>query len=191
MPDGVECASRVEEMLREAFARQGSGRPSLEPLGDARVPEPYRSLLVHDSDMTSALQRRHRQELGLDLLHVARRPDSLEREVLLRGSLDGRPVEYGVIRILLAALAPPVAEAVLLGREPLGGLLVRFGIGHRSRPGGYFRMGGDGYLDGLFGDGRPRWRYGRINRLWGDAGDLLAEVVEILPAMGEEEGRRA
>ena len=184
MPDTPGASARIREMLREAFARQGATTPDLQRLEGDRVPEPFRSLLVHDSDMTSTLQRFHGFRPGLRCLHVRERDGILEREVLLCREGDGTsPVEYGVIRIRLASLAEPVRESIREGRVPLGGILDESGVPHRCRVEEYFRLAAASFLDRLLEDGRREWRYGRLNRLRTGSGALIAEVIEILPGV--------
>jgi len=43
--------------LDEFYARAGLPMPSLQELTGKEVPEPYRSLLVHENDMTPTLEQ--------------------------------------------------------------------------------------------------------------------------------------
>ena len=184
-PDTGETgnAGRFQELLTKAFARQGMKYPELVTASALKIPQPYRSLLVHDSNMTSKLQRHHRDSLSLEVLHLRAAEDELEREVLLRRRGDGKPVEYSVIRIVLASLGMPLRAAILAGAVPLGQILKTFGIEYSSQSREYFQIGGNRYLRQLLGDGNAAVRFGRINTLRQPRGGLLAEAIEILPAM--------
>ena len=177
------AADSLKELLAEAFYRQRVGRPQLRPLSAAAIPQPYRSLLVHNSDMTSTLKHYHQDKLSLRVLHLEVSPSELRREVLLCRCADGKPVEYGVIRIMLPAFAPPASEAILKGVVPLGQILDTFGIQYLSRPNEYFMINDDEYLRRRLDDRSTAERFGRVNTLSRPAGGKLAEVVEILPAM--------
>lgn len=175
------AAGCPKELLAKAFDRQRAGRPQLCPLPAADLPQPYRSLLVHNSDMTSTLKHYHQDDLSLRVLHREVSPSELRREVLLCRCADGKPVEYGVIRIALPAFAPSAREAILKGVVPLGQILDTFGIRHWSRPNEYFRIDGNEYLRRRLDDRSTAERFGRVNTLSRPAGGALAEVVEILP----------
>ena len=43
--------------------------PGIERVDGAALPEPYRSLLVHERDMTSTLGQFHGDDIGLKVLH--------------------------------------------------------------------------------------------------------------------------
>jgi len=156
--------------------------PGIEPVEGAALPEPYRSLLVHERDMTSTLAQFHGSTIGLRVLHRHNGGDAYYREVLLLAKRSGRPVEYGAIKIHLGQFPGPARDAIIEASAPLGQLLHDHGIGHLSRPGGFLRIECDDHIGGLFGlDDRPVL-YGRRNTLYdGTGGHRLAEIVEILP----------
>jgi chorismate-pyruvate lyase len=159
----------------------------LEPqeVGGGRMPEPYRSLLVHDTDMTSQLEAFHGERI--ELREITRRQvgESLFRRVVLVGCDTGRPVELGAIRIDLSLFAPEPRELILAGRRPLGTLLSDFQIPYTSRPRLFFRIRSDRRIDEHFGLEGPHFLYGRQNVLASASGQPLAEVVEILPPVVE------
>ena len=156
--------------------------PGIEPVEGAALPEPYRSLLVHERDMTSTLAQFHGSAIGLRVLHRHNAGDAYYREVLLLAKRSGQPVEYGAIKIHLGQFPGPARDAITAAAAPLGQLLHDHGIGHLSRPGGFLRIECDDHIGGLFGlDDRPVL-YGRRNTLYdGTGGHRLAEIVEILP----------
>lgn len=156
--------------------------PGIEPVEADDVPEPYRSLLVHERDMTSTLAQFHGSAIGLRVLHRHNAGDAYYREVLLLAKRSGRPVEYGAIKIHLGQFPGPARDAIIEPEAPLGQLLHDHGIGHLSRPGGFLRVECDDHIGGLFGlDDRPLL-YGRRNTLYDGTGrHRLAEIVEILP----------
>src|SRR5262245_51547803 len=54
--------------LDEFYCRSGLSLPPLEIVDAEGVPEPYRSLLVHERDMTSTLEAFHQAGIHLSLI---------------------------------------------------------------------------------------------------------------------------
>ena len=176
-------ARQPQDLLREAFSRHGLKAPELERVDVAEIPEPYRGLLVHDADMTSTLKRYHGDSLVLNRLHLERGTNVLDREVVLCKASSGKPVEYGVIRIMLAPFENQAQEVIMAGEKPLGQILDDFDVAYVSRPSEYFRVPSVAYLDKQLADSDVASRYGRINTLTKPCGELLAKVLEILPGV--------
>lgn len=169
--------------LLNHFYRTDPEQPPLEAhlLDPAELPEPYRRLLVHQSDMTSTLARYHEDEITLRVLERVLTPGSLSRHSVLVGRREGRPVEYGAIQISLDTLDEEARAKVIAGREPLGGILNARGIRYESCPGGFYRVRSNEVIDRVFALAGPQWLYGRCNCLTDLSGRTIAEVVEILP----------
>jgi hypothetical protein len=151
-------------------------RPRLEKSleeGEGAMPQPYRRLLVHDSDMTSTLERWHHEPARLEELRRERRDMELWREVLLLGTRSERVMEYGAIRIDLSAF----------DSDPRWAILAEHRVVYRSRPSRFFALRSTDRLQSLLGLDAPTTLYGRQNVLLGEKG-TLAEVVEILPTQG-------
>jgi len=156
--------------------------PGIELVDGSALPEPYRSLLVHESDMTSTLGQFHCDDIALKVLHRHSSTDAYYREVLLLAGSDRQPVEYGAIKINLDQFPGSARDAITAAAAPLGQLLYDHGIGYISRPSGFLRVECDDYIGGLFDLVDRPVLYGRRNTLYDDAGrDRLAEIVEILP----------
>ncbi len=172
-------------LLERFYARAGLALPRLEQLNNDEVPQPYKALLVHSSDMTPTLEGFYGQPLRLNVLSRERQEDSYLREVLL--ALDGsaRPVAYGVIRIRLDHLPAPARKRVLEEQRPLGHILLTEGIAHLSWPQAFFRADSDGRMGALLRLRQPGALYGRRNVLLDGGRRLLAEVIEVLAPVAE------
>ncbi len=168
-------------LLDRFYARAGVCLPRIEPLEGGDVPEPYRSLLVHSRDMTPTLEGFHRQPIHLLVLNRESEEGAYWREVVLRRAQDGRPVEYGVIRIWLTHLPPSAAQSVLEEQRPLGKILQAEAIPHLSWPQAFFTVQADARLGAILRLHRPGALYGRRNVLLDASRRLIAEVIEILP----------
>jgi hypothetical protein len=145
------------------------------------VPEPQRTLLVHQGDMTSTLAKYHRDEIVLRELERHLSGRRLTRHIVLQSHRAGRPVEYGASRIHLAVLGEQVCRMVLAGHEPLGGILNTHGVKYTSCPGGFYRVRANELMQRTLQLDQPQWLYGRCNCLRDLTGQTIAEVVEILP----------
>jgi chorismate-pyruvate lyase len=154
--------------------------PATAAIDGAQMPEPYRSLLVNDGDMTPTLEQFHRCKLHLQIMGRVHAGDEYRRQVLLLDP-QNRPVEFGAIRIHLDVLLPAVQKLVLAGQRPLGGVLIEHSVPHRSSPSAYFSVIGDELINRALGVSKPCTLYGRCNTLTANDGRVIAEVVEILP----------
>jgi chorismate-pyruvate lyase len=148
----------------------------------SEVAEPAQGLLVHDRDMTSALEHFHDDRIALEVLQAKQDQDTYFREVILRAVGSGAPVEYGLIEIELSAFGSPLRTAIVEGEQPLGGLLNEAGLAYRSAPLGFFRVPAAD-LENVFPE-TPGGTilYGRYNQLIAADGTRLARIIEILPA---------
>lgn len=154
--------------------------PAFEPIDGARMPQPYRELLVHHGDMTSRLEAFYGGEIVLELLHCEHTVEAYRREVVLRVAESRVPVEYGAIEINLARFDEDVRAAIIEAHLPLGGILNRFRVQYRSEPKAFVRIGPDSLMAQLFDTPTAQEYYGRCNVLRGADGEVLAQIVEVL-----------
>jgi chorismate-pyruvate lyase len=171
-------------LLQRFYAKLGLPLPGMHPLQGEEMPQPYKGLLVHSSDMTPTLEGFYRQPMSLTVLSREHQDYTYLREVVLKSANDHRPVEYGVIRISLNHLPPPARLQVLEERKPLGGILQREAIAHLSWPQAFFRVESDPHLAHVLHCPQPGQLYGRRNVLLDGSRRLLAEVIEILAPVG-------
>ncbi len=167
-------------LLERFYAKLGLTLPELQDVQGEQMPEPYKGLLVHSSDMTPTLEAFYRQPMRLTVLSREQQDYSYLREVVLKSSDDARPVAYGVIRICLDHLPPPASLRVLEEQRPLGNILQREAIPHLSWPQAFFRVQSDPHLGHVLYLSQPSALYGRRNVLLDGSRRLLAEVIEIL-----------
>lgn len=167
--------------LDEFYSRSGLNLPPLDQVDGEAVPEPYKSLLVHECDMTSTLEGFHHAGIHLRVVSRQRRGDDYFREVVLH--LDGseRPVEFGAIKIHLARFPEAASREILEERFPLGHVLKEHAIPYTSRPQAFLRIASDRLINELLGLHGAHILFGRRNTLLNPAGEPLAEIVEILP----------
>jgi len=167
--------------LDEFYARAGLPLPGIAQIRGEEMPEPYRSLLVHDRDMTPTLEKFHGSDIHLKILKREQRGDSYFREVALL--LDGSemPVEFGANKLSLA-LFPPKARQLILGeRVPLGRILKDCDIPHMTFAKAFFRVAPDELISSVLHLNGPTSLYGRKATIFDAQKRPLSEIVEILP----------
>ena len=167
-------------LLERFYRKLGLALPGLHEVPGDLMPQPYRGLLVHSSDMTPTLEAFYSQPMNLSVLSREQQDYAYLREVVLKCSGDRRPVEYGVIRISLNHLPASASRRVLEEQKPLGNILQTEQIAHLSWPQAFFKVQSDPHLAHVLHCGQPTELYGRRNVLLDGSRRLLAEVIEIL-----------
>jgi chorismate-pyruvate lyase len=174
--------SAVPAPLDVVYARAGIPAPGITTLPPESIPSPYRSLLVHERDMTMTLEAHHDGRVVLRTLSSFREGHSYVRKVLLAEEVSGRPVEMGIIAVDLDAFSRPIRDRILRGQVPLGRLLREGGVDYLSRPTAFLAIEPNSELLGVFWMGKPRTLYGRQTELT-LKGRKIGDVVEILPSV--------
>jgi hypothetical protein len=167
-------------LLAYFYGRAGKPLPQLTQIDGQDMPQPFKSLLVHSSDMTPTLETFYRQPMGLKVLSRELREDSYLREVVLHTKDREQPVEYGAIRIWLHQLPPGSRARVLEEQRPLGSILYSDGVPHLSWPQAFFFAKTDPHMRAVLGTKGCPVLYGRRNVLLDASRRLLAEVIEVL-----------
>jgi hypothetical protein len=167
-------------LLERFYARAGLKKPRFDRLKGQEVPEPYKKLLVHSSDMTPTLESFYDQSLSLTVLAREVENDHYYREVTLNLSSGGRPVEYGAIQIYLEHFPSRARERVLSEQCPLGKILEIEEIGHVSWPQAFFCVRADERMKEVLRMRKTCDLFGRRNVLLDGDRRLLAQVIEVL-----------
>lgn len=155
-------------------------------MSTASLPEPYRSLLVHEKDMTSTLEGFHASRLRIRPIHQVIDDALCSREVVLERETDGAPVEFGASCIHLGRLPEAVRHEIREARRPLGGILNEHRIPYQSRPGRYFSVEPDSVIREALKTPAGCRCYGRQNTLRWPDGEVLAEIFEVLPSLNPQ-----
>lgn len=180
-----DIALKPAELLRplERFLlREVRPIPVVHPIRGHDMPEPYRRLLVGDHDMTPTLEAYYRESIHLRVLDRCIEHETLSRLVVLTTDQTGRAVEFGAIDIHLRLFPSDAREAVLGCHMPLGSVLSHFAVPHLSHPSAFLRVEPLDFIrDALCIDEEPVSLYGRRNALTTPTGEVLADILEILP----------
>lgn len=167
--------------LDEFYAREQVPLPRIEAVPPEQVPEPYRSLLVHNNDMTPTLAAHYRSEIHIEVWGRERRGEFYFREVVLRLDRDQRAIEFGANRVNLALFEPSARRLILDEYLPLGHILHLRNVPHHGHPLGYLRIESDPLMNRAFRLAGRHTLYGRRNTIRDPQGRPLSEIVEILP----------
>lgn len=166
--------------LTAFYASGAASMPIPSVIAENDVPDPYRSLLVNQGDMTATLERFYGSRMSLKILGSSQVRDEYRRQVVLRDEQD-RVVQFGAICIDFAVLTPVVLAQVLRGGRPVGGVLQENAVQHSSSPRCYFTLLSDRLINDALGLGQSCQLYGRCNTLRDNTGRSIADIVEILP----------
>src|SRR5947207_3212638 len=167
--------------LDELYAKAGLVLPHISTISGHEMPQPYQRLLVHEGDMTPALEAFHESAIHLNVLRREQRGDFYFRESLLLTDDANNVVEFGAIKIHLALFPPGARQDILRERLPLGTILARYKIQHASRPKAFLKVQSDQFINGILGLSGTQTLFGRRNTLSNTQQHPIAEIVEILP----------
>jgi chorismate-pyruvate lyase len=167
--------------LDEFYRERGQSLPAIGRVEPDEMPEPYKSLLVHDGDMTSRLQAFHGDDIHIQLLARHTHDNEYYREVVLTLNGVKKPVEFGAIKIVLDLFPVPAQKEILNEHRPLGYILKKFDIAHSSRPKSFLAVTSDDFINQALKLTGAHSLYGRRNTLIDPWDRPLAEIVEILP----------
>lgn len=167
--------------LDEFYKQRGEPLPVIGRVKPEEMPEPYKSLLVHDGDMTSRLEAFHGDTIHIQLLARHTHENEYFREVVLLLNGTKKPVEFGAIKIVLDLFPEEAQQEILKERQPLGHLLKQFNIAHSNQPKSFLVVGSDNFISKALNLTGTHSLYGRRNTLLDPWDRPLAEIVEILP----------
>ena len=172
-------AASLLKPLADFYA--GRALPEVRFIKAARMPQAYRQLLDHSNDMTSTLQRFHDEEIRVHVLESRQDDTRYEREVLLVTRDTRRTVEFGAIEILLERFPIGAQREIFRAEMPLGAILRSFRIEYKSKPRAFFEIESDDTMNAALTLSHTQTLYGRCNEIKSIEGQVLAEIVEILP----------
>jgi hypothetical protein len=147
----------------------------------AELPEPCRTLLVHDQHMTAVLQAHYGLPVELHVLQEHQDADVYTRLIVL--CLQGRSnevVETGIMRLSLRLMTDGVRREILSRSAPLGDILIRHDVMRRIEPRWFLQLQGRSPLLEPFGRSVAP-ACGRIGIIHCD-GQPAIELLEVVRA---------
>jgi hypothetical protein len=174
--------------LDDFYARSGLPLPEFERIAGDQVPEPYRSLLVHENDMTPTLEKFHGSDIHLKILNREQRGDFYFREVVLRLDENKTPVEFGANKVSLLLFPPKARQLILEEHVPLGTILSDCNVAHTTLAKAFFSVHTDEFINSILGLSSRTILYGRKATIRDMQQRPLSEIVEILPPASGHDG---
>lgn len=162
------------------YRRAGVTKPKVSVVTPEDIPLPYRSLLVHDTDMTLTLERHFGGRVTLRPLSTFTSGTSYFRRVLLVQEYSGQPVEMGAIRMKLEAFGTTLRRQILRNEIPLGRILRDGKFDYVSRVKAFLAIEPNSEMMGVFWMREPRLLYGRRTELV-RKNVKIGDIVEVLP----------
>ena len=173
--DGEQAVARAASLVG-LFVGQADDFGTLSSVSAAAVPQPFRSLLDHRSHMTVAMERHHGCPVALTVVAEARGAGvDYAREILLTGP-GGRVVQFGIVRLDLAAVDAATAARIRAGDVPLGRVLLEAGVLCEVGDVALLEVVPGAHLRRLIG---PRTTFGRVAGIALD-GRPAVELLEIV-----------
>jgi chorismate-pyruvate lyase len=93
-----------------------------------QAPDPYNTLLVHSNHMTVVMESHYGCPVDVHVLQEHRSDPIYSREIILTRSDTQDVVQYGLVRIDLSLVDPPVRDEILAGVQPLGRVLIKHNV---------------------------------------------------------------
>ena len=162
------------------YRRAGVEIPATKIVAPYEIPMPYRSLLVHEDDMTITLERHFGGRVALRALSTFTSGAWYFRRVLLVQEYSGRPVEMGAIRMKLDGFGARLKKQILKNEVPLGRLLRDSGFKYASHAMAYLAITPNPEMMGVFWMRESKTLYGRRTEIV-HAGTKIGDIVEVLP----------
>ena len=148
------------QVLYATFA--GAPPPAAEEIPGEQVPEPYKTLLVHEHHMTVTGEAHHGKPVYLRVLGRHREGPWYARKILLLPVGTLKVVQFGIMRINLNLLDKVVRHKILEENTPLGRILTKHNVLRRIEPTAFLRITPDVELMKHFGLNEPTPTYGRL-----------------------------
>jgi chorismate-pyruvate lyase len=131
--------------------------------------------------MTVTLERFHESPVALEVLRSERRDACYVRKIVLRRARDQQVVLFGVVRLNLRLLPPPVVEEIKNESTPLGHVLIRHQVLREVERLAAWHVRPGPELKALFGPGCSDPLYGRTAIIHCN-GEPAIELLEIVVA---------
>ena len=99
-----------------------------ESVTDDEMPADYAGLLAHENHMTVTVERFFGSSVDVKVLDTDTTNTHYARKILLSRQTDGQIVQFGIMRLKLSCLSPPVRKEVESQQTPLGQILIQHNV---------------------------------------------------------------
>ncbi len=174
----VSPAPQLETLL-ELFYADTSELGHFDGCSAEQCPDIYRQLLAHNAHMTVTVERRHGQQVDVQVLRDQVRDNDYQREILLRKQSDAAVVQYGIVRLKLNLISDRVREQILSRQIPLGRVLINNNVMRQVQLGALWKVTCGPALAEIFSVEEQTVTYGRTALIYLDAEPAI-ELLEIV-----------
>lgn len=170
--------------LLEDFPEERPLFTKVEHVPGSTVPEPYKTMLVHEHHMTVTMENYHQSSVDVRVLESRLEGEHYARKILLTKSGTDTVVQFGIVRFDFRFVTPAVKEEILQGDIPLGRVLITHNVLRHIDLGAIVRFtAGPGLADYLQMD-EGQITYGRLATIFCNnkpAVDLLEISAPLWP----------
>lgn len=144
------------------------------------MPEPYRTLLVHDRHMTVTLEEFWHSPVKVHVIDCREESALYTRKISLSNQ-SGTPVEYGAVQIDLDCCSDDVRKQILARDTPLGRILIENNIMTHINCRLYFRLTPTPEIMLAYGLDNNEPLYGRFATVEFDSQPAMI-LMEVMPS---------
>jgi hypothetical protein len=171
--------SPVLEALVDLFYNSASDLGEFEEVTAGEMPAPYGDLLDHHAHMTVTVERFHGCPVDVQVLEVRTSKTHYSRKITLTRQSDGRVVQFGLVRLCLDFLDPPVRAEIEGQMTPLGRVLIKHNVLREVQLISLWKVAAGEELTKLFGCAAGAVSYGRTALIYCN-GVPAVELLEIV-----------
>ncbi|MDP7255190.1 MAG: hypothetical protein QGF00_36680 [Planctomycetota bacterium] len=142
------------------------------------VPEPYRSLLVHEDHMTVTMEGFYNEPVVLRVVEVARKDNLYARKILLTAGEGGKVTQFGIMRFNFDYCTDEVRDEIIEGVTPLGYILIKHNLLRRIDVHSFLRLQPNDEVAGYFEIENAGPTYGRLATIFCDEKPAV-ELLEV------------
>lgn len=186
--DAIDSVPNLDQLLDIFYSREFSSENH--PLGDFHpvqafeMPRAAQKLLAHEDHMTVTVEAFHQSPVAVEVLDRRHAPPAYyARKILLRRTSDGAVVQFGLVRLNFAVVAPEVRSEIESERIPLGRVLIEHNVLRQVKLARLWRIECHQELADLFTVPPGTIVYGRTALIQVD-GAPAVELLEVVSDVG-------
>jgi hypothetical protein len=175
----VRRHSPVLEALVDLFFENAETLGEFEEVAAGSLPAPYGELLDHHEHMTVTVERFHASPVDVRVLELRTTKTHYSRKIALTRQSDRRVVQFGIVRLCLDFLEPPVRAEIESQSAPLGRVLIKHNVLREVQLISLWKVAAGEELVQLFSCDAGAMTYGRTALIYCN-GVPAVELLEIV-----------